>query len=157
MSRWVGSMSLTVDQSSVDKKSVDELSVDGLSPHRWFTQPTKKSKLSVIVKTVCTWRCSPSKQCVMNQGHENSRFSWTGVNQFLYCVATLNEMLQVWTCLEFAALKEAENCRCRLFGAVINHRPTFHRPRHFTDCTMNRHFTDWHFTEMERYWHPILT
>jgi hypothetical protein len=49
----------------------------------------------------------------MNQGHENSRFSLTGVNQFYIVVSfvlPLNGMLRVVTCLELAALKEAENC-----------------------------------------------
>ncbi len=49
----------------------------------------------------------------MNQDHENSHFSLTSVNQFhveVSFVLPMYGMLQVRTCLEFPALKGAENC-----------------------------------------------
>jgi len=46
----------------------------------------------------------------MSQGLENMHFSETSIKQFWrysFFVLPLNGMLQVWSCLEFAALKEA--------------------------------------------------
>ncbi len=45
----------------------------------------------------------------MNQGHENSHFSEPVETSYCsFFVLLVNGMLQVWTCLELAALKELQ-------------------------------------------------
>ncbi len=68
-----------------------------------------QSELSVIVKTACTWLFF-KMACYESRSWE---LSWTNVYQFVQCsffVLHMHGMLQVWTCLQLAALKEAKNC-----------------------------------------------